>query len=49
MNTYLGIDVGSVTTKLVVLDSQYNVLNSLYLRTRGKPLEVVQQGLREIS
>ena len=49
MNVYLGIDVGSVTTKLVFLDEGYQVLNSLYLRTRGKPLEVVQQGLRQIG
>ena len=49
MNTYLGIDVGSVTTKLVVLDEGYRVMDALYLRTRGKPLEVVQQGLREIN
>ncbi|MBI4788063.1 MAG: 2-hydroxyglutaryl-CoA dehydratase [Chloroflexi bacterium] len=49
MNVYLGLDVGSVTTKLVVLDEAYQVLNSLYLRTRGKPLEVVQQGLRQIG
>ncbi len=49
MKTYLGIDVGSVTTKVVLLDESYQVLDSLYLRTRGKPLEVVQQGLREIN
>jgi len=49
MDAYLGIDVGSVTTKLVVLDRDYKVHDSLYLRTRGKPLEVVQQGLREIK
>ncbi len=49
MKTYLGIDVGSVTTKLVVLDNKYAVLKSLYLRTRGKPLQVVQEGMREIS
>lgn len=49
MNVYLGIDVGSVTTKLVALDSEYHVLESLYLRTRGKPLEVVQDGLRQIE
>lgn len=48
MNTYLGIDVGSVTTKLAVLDQNYKVLHSLYLRTRGKPLEVVQEGMRQI-
>jgi predicted CoA-substrate-specific enzyme activase len=46
--SYLGVDVGSVTTKLVALDDGYNVLSSLYLRTRGRPLEVVQEGLRQI-
>jgi predicted CoA-substrate-specific enzyme activase len=49
MKVYLGIDVGSVTTKLVLLDGGYQVLDSLYLRTRGKPLEVVQDGLRQIK
>ncbi len=49
MHIYLGIDVGSVTTKLVTIDDDYEVLDALYLRTRGKPLEVVQQGLREIA
>jgi predicted CoA-substrate-specific enzyme activase len=49
MKTYLGVDVGSVTTKLVVLDDDYNLLSSLYLRTRGKPIDVVQKGLCEIA
>lgn len=49
MKTYLGVDVGSVTTKLVILDENYQVLESLYLRTRGKPIEVVQEGLRQIG
>jgi predicted CoA-substrate-specific enzyme activase len=48
IKTYLGIDVGSVTTKLVAVDEALHVLRSLYLRTRGKPLEVVQEGLREL-
>ncbi len=45
---YLGIDVGSVTTKLVALDESYKLRESLYLRTRGTPLVVVQEGLREL-
>ncbi len=48
MNAYLGVDVGSVTTKVVALTADTTVLAGLYLRTRGKPLEVVQQGLREL-
>jgi predicted CoA-substrate-specific enzyme activase len=46
---YLGVDVGSVTTKLVALDEAYQLMESLYLRTRGRPIEVVQQGMAEIS
>ncbi|MFQ5825871.1 MAG: acyl-CoA dehydratase activase [Dehalococcoidia bacterium] len=48
MNVYLGIDVGSVTTKLAVLDEEDRLLVSLYLRTLGQPIAVVQQGLGEI-
>jgi len=48
MKIYLGIDVGSVTTKVAALNDSYDVLASLYLRTRGKPLEMVQEGLRQI-
>jgi len=46
---YLGVDVGSVTTKLVVLDDSYQILEALYLRTRGSPIEVVQEGLTELD
>jgi predicted CoA-substrate-specific enzyme activase len=49
MDVYLGIDVGSVTTKLVVLDTNYRVLASLYRRTLGRPLETVQEGLAELK
>ncbi len=46
---FLGIDVGSVTTKLVVIDERADLLASLYTRTLGKPVAVVQAGLREIA
>jgi predicted CoA-substrate-specific enzyme activase len=45
---YLGIDVGSVSTNIVVLDEEYEVLVDLYLRTGGQPLQAVQGGLRQI-
>ena len=48
MKVYLGIDVGSVTTKLAVLDEQDNLLDSIYLRTQGKPISMVQEGLQSI-
>ncbi len=48
MQVYLGIDVGSVTTKLAVIDDAGQLLHHVYLPTLGRPIEVVQQGLREI-
>jgi len=49
MEAYMGIDVGSVTTKYAVLDKDDGLLNSLYLLTHGNPIEAVQQGLRQIQ
>lgn len=34
---FLGIDIGSITTKLVVLDKSHNLLASRYARSYGKP------------
>ena len=49
MEVYLGIDVGSVTTKLVVLDGSNELVTHLYLLTQGKPIKMVQQGLKQIK
>jgi predicted CoA-substrate-specific enzyme activase len=49
MEAYLGIDVGSVTTKLAVLDEYDKLITNLYLLTEGKPIEMVQQGLTQIK
>jgi len=43
---YLGIDVGSVSTNLVLLDTQGLVVDEIYTRTEGKPVEVVDRELR---
>jgi len=49
MEAYLGIDVGSVTTKLAVLDEYDELVTHIYLLTQGKPIEMVQQGLKQIK
>ncbi len=49
VEAYLGIDIGSVSTNLVVLDSSGNLLKEIYVRTQGRPIEVVQSGLKEIE
>ncbi|HAR36345.1 MAG TPA: CoA activase, partial [Acidobacteria bacterium] len=45
---YLGIDIGSVSTNLVLIDDQFKVLSGVYLPTRGRPLEVLREGLLEL-
>lgn len=49
MKAYLGIDVGSVSTNIVILDKNNNVIEGLYLRTRGKPVETLKYGLKKLS
>lgn len=49
VEAYLGIDVGSVSTNLVVIDADGNLLKEIYLPTQGRPIEVVDRGLKEIE
>ena len=46
---YMGVDVGSVSTNVVLLDNSLNVIEKLYLRTKGKPIKVIQEGLKILS
>jgi predicted CoA-substrate-specific enzyme activase len=46
---YLGIDVGSVSTNLVLLDGNVNLVYRDYLRTMGQPIRVVQEGLKALK
>ena len=48
IDAYLGIDIGSVSTNLVVLDSDGEVVKEIYMKTDGRPVEVVNKGLAEI-
>jgi predicted CoA-substrate-specific enzyme activase len=48
MEVYLGIDVGSVTTKFAVLTDTDELIAHLYLPTQGMPIEMVQQGLSQL-
>lgn len=49
MKAYLGIDIGSISTNLAVLDENKKVLATLYIRTKGDPIKAVQRGLKEIK
>jgi predicted CoA-substrate-specific enzyme activase len=45
---YLGIDVGSLSTNVVLIDPDHNVIARRYLPTAGKPLDAIQKGMTEI-
>lgn len=45
-DVWLGVDVGSVSTNVVLLDAADRVLLRRYLPTAGRPLEAVREGLR---
>ncbi len=42
---YLGIDIGSVSTNLAIIDQRGQVVDSVYTRTQGRPVEVVSREL----
>ena len=49
---YLGIDIGSTSTKCVIIDTYSNVLAGLYTKTSGNPIVAIQlllEAIHEIS
>lgn len=46
---YLGIDIGSISTKAVVLDQNHNIIASSYLWTEGNPVEAVRKLMHKIE
>jgi predicted CoA-substrate-specific enzyme activase len=47
-DAFLGIDVGSVSLKFVLMDRDGNVLTSVFLRNRGSPIESVKDGMSKL-
>ena len=45
---FLGIDAGSTTTKLVLIDNEGNLLYSLYGNNQGNPLKSVMDMLKQL-
>ena len=45
---YLGLDVGSLSTNVVLIDDQNRVIARRYLPTASKPLEAIRKGMTEI-
>ena len=46
---YLGIDIGSISTKGVIIDSENNILASEYLWTEGSPIDAVKKLLDSLQ
>ena len=43
MKAYLGVDIGSISTKAVIIDSDNNILYSKYIWTEGNPIQAVKK------
>ena len=48
LRVYIGVDAGSTTSKLVLLDENETVLDRFYASNRGDPIEVIRHGLQEL-
>jgi predicted CoA-substrate-specific enzyme activase len=46
---YLGIDVGSISTKGVIIDEHNQIIVDCYLWTEGNPIEAVKNLIRELK
>jgi predicted CoA-substrate-specific enzyme activase len=49
VEAYIGVDIGSISTNVVVIDKDNNVLARRYLMTASRPIEAVKQGLYEVG
>ncbi len=46
---YMGIDIGSISTNLAVIDEKGKLISKRYLMTAGRPIDAVMCGLKEIG
>ncbi len=46
---YLGIDIGSISTKGVIIDKDNNIVESVYLWTEGNPLEASFKVIKKLT
>ena len=49
LEVFLGVDIGSLSTNLVLIDKDHNVIARRYLMTEGRPIDAVRRGLEEIA
>lgn len=46
---YIGIDIGSISTKGVIIDNDNNIIDSLYIWTEGNPIEAVKRLISQMK
>lgn len=46
---YLGIDIGSTSTNLVLINQKCDIIKFQYLRTLGNPVQAIKKGFKEIA
>ncbi|MCP4312377.1 MAG: CoA activase [Bacteroidetes bacterium] len=46
---YLGMDIGSLSTNVVLIDKENRVIARRYLPTASKPLDAIRKGMSEIA
>lgn len=47
-DAFLGVDVGSVSLKFVLMDTDGNLLTSVFLQNRGSPIDSVKDGMAQL-
>ena len=48
LRVFIGVDAGSTTSKLVLMDEDERVIDRFYANNRGDPIRVIQHGLMEL-
>ncbi|MEK6759898.1 MAG: acyl-CoA dehydratase activase [Deltaproteobacteria bacterium] len=48
-DVYLGIDVGSTSTNVILIDKDLKLITKRYLATAGRPLDAIRKGLIEVA
>ncbi len=46
---YLGVDIGSISTKGVIIDEKYNILSQNYIWTEANPIEAVKKLINTLN
>lgn len=49
LDVYLGVDVGSLSTNVVLIDDENNVVARRYIPTASKPIDAIKRGMSEID